>query len=181
MAPPAELGARVRVCHSDGYWYYGTLATKDEKTGKFRVAFDDGDVVFAALPHCDIQVLGDGAHGTTVGDIPEQAAFHGSFKKRRAKQEVERYAPQEPQARSTSDTISRSIAEPKSCKAARVEENVGDKKRKRAAAEKSGRTNKRQRNERLTHDNSSMLLKQTLCEHQRRRSSCKECRGAAQV
>ena len=63
MAPPAELGARVRVCHSDGYWYYGTLATKDEKKGKFRVAFDDGDVVFAALPHCDIQVLGDGAHG----------------------------------------------------------------------------------------------------------------------
>jgi hypothetical protein len=31
-----------------------------------------------------------------VGDTPEQAAFHGSFKKRRAKQQVERYAPQEP-------------------------------------------------------------------------------------
>jgi hypothetical protein len=29
-----------------------------------------------------------------VGDAPEQAAFHGSFKKRRAKQQVERYEPQ---------------------------------------------------------------------------------------
>jgi hypothetical protein len=37
---------------------------------------------------------GAGAHGSEVGDPPEQAAFHGSFKKRRAKQQVERYEPQ---------------------------------------------------------------------------------------
>ena len=36
-------GGRVRVCHSDGYWYYGTLASKDEKKGKFTIAFDDCD------------------------------------------------------------------------------------------------------------------------------------------
>ena len=146
MALPAEIGARVRVCHSDGCWYYGTLATKDEENGKFRVAFDDGDVVFAALPHRDIQVLADGAHGSTVGDIPEQAAFHGSFKKRRAKQQVERYAPQEPTARSTSDTISRSIAEPKSCKAARVEANAGttsESERRQRGVGMGGRTSDR--------------------------------------
>jgi hypothetical protein len=94
-----EVGGRVRVCHSDGYWYYGTLASKEEKKGKFRVAFDDGDDMFVALPHRDIQVLADGAHGTKVGDTPEQAAFHGSFKKRRAKQQVERYAADAAQAR----------------------------------------------------------------------------------
>ena len=85
----------MRVCHSDGYWYYGTLASEEEKKGKFRIAFDDGDVLAVALPHRDIQVLAAGAHGNTVGDTPEQAVFHGSFKKRRAKQQVERYAPQE--------------------------------------------------------------------------------------
>lgn len=39
--------------------------------------------------------LHTGAHGSNVGDTPEQAAFHGSFKKRRAKQQVERFVPQE--------------------------------------------------------------------------------------
>ena len=37
-----QVGDRVRVCHSDGYWYYGTLRESDKK-GKLTVAFDDGD------------------------------------------------------------------------------------------------------------------------------------------
>ncbi len=56
----AEVGARVRVCHSDGYWYYGTLESKDEKKNKYTVAFDDGDRIVSALPHRDIQVLAAG-------------------------------------------------------------------------------------------------------------------------
>ena len=98
-----EVGARVRVCHSDGYWYYGTLTSNEEKKGKFCVAFDDGDDVFVALPHRDIQVLASGAHGTMAGDTPEQAAFHGSFKKRRAKQQVDRYAADAAQVRGGED------------------------------------------------------------------------------
>lgn len=93
MTAPA-VGSRMRVCHSDGYWHYGTLQAS-EKKGKFCIVFDDDDRIVTALPHRDIQVLAPGAHGSTVGDAPEQAVFHGSFKKRRAKQQVERYAPQE--------------------------------------------------------------------------------------
>ena len=82
-------------------------------------------------------------------------------------------------ARSTSDTISPSMEKPKIGKAARVEENAGSKKRKRAAAEESGRTNKAHKNKRLTQDDSSKPVKRRLCEHQRRRSTCKECGGAS--
>ena len=56
----ADVGRRVRVCHSDGYWYYGTLESKDEKKNKYTVAFDDGDRIVSALPHRDIQVLAAG-------------------------------------------------------------------------------------------------------------------------
>ena len=38
-----QVGKRVRVCHSDGFWYYGALESKDEKKGRFTIAFDDGD------------------------------------------------------------------------------------------------------------------------------------------
>ena len=53
-----RVGARVRVCHSDGYWYYGTLASKEEKKGKFRVAFDDGDGAAEALITAKLEALG---------------------------------------------------------------------------------------------------------------------------
>ena len=72
-------------------------------------------------------------------------------------------------ARSTSDTISPSMEKPKIGKAARVEENAGSKKRKRAAAEESGRTNKAHKNKRLTQDDASKPVKRGRGEHQRRR------------
>ena len=65
MASP-EVGGRVRVCHSDGYWYYGTLESKDEKKNKYTVAFDDGDRIVSALPHRDIQVLAAGLMNNIV-------------------------------------------------------------------------------------------------------------------
>ena len=46
-----EVGKRVRVCHSDAYWYYGTLESNDEKKGRFTIAFDDGDRC-ALFPPC---------------------------------------------------------------------------------------------------------------------------------
>ena len=71
------------------------------------------------------------------------------------------------------------MEKPKIGKVARVEENAGRKKRKRAAAEESGRTNKAHKNKRLTQDDASKPVKQRLCEHQRRRDRCKDCGGAS--
>ena len=70
MAAEPKVGARVRVCHSDGYWYYGSLESNDKK-GKLSVAFDDGDKIVVALPHRDIQVLAAGA-------LPCSTALDGS-------------------------------------------------------------------------------------------------------
>lgn len=74
MAPEPEVGVRVRVCHSDGYWYYGSLESKDEKKGKFSVAFDDGDKIVVALPHRDIQVLAAGERA--AAPCPAAATTH---------------------------------------------------------------------------------------------------------
>ena len=67
-------------------------------------------------------------------------------------------------------------------KLARVERNTSINKQKRAAAEEVLRgTGKRKQKEQLTQDkrSRSMPVKQGICEHQRRRSRCKECGGGS--
>eukprot|EP00960_Hanusia_phi_P028810 747602-Hanusia_phi.AAC.4 len=54
-------GTRVRVCYSDGFWYYGSIDDFHEPTGKYRISLDEGDRIFVALPDVDVEILEAGA------------------------------------------------------------------------------------------------------------------------
>jgi hypothetical protein len=86
-------GTRVRVCYSDCNWYYGSIDSYHEPTGKYRISLDDGDRIFAVLPDPDVELLTEGMQGMRRGAMPVPAGHAGIFKRRRVSHQVERFEP----------------------------------------------------------------------------------------
>ena len=86
-------GTRVRVCYADSNWYYGSIDSYHEQTGKYRISLDDGDKIFARLPDEDVDILEQGAAGVERGAAPVPAGRSGIFKRRRVSNVVARFEP----------------------------------------------------------------------------------------